>query len=306
MIDLHAIQGGASHGSYNGVEGVIPPIFWEEWVKNKTKSNEAIKTFITIMEWIDSMNNLYSLPSGVPIIHGVCPLNEPALGYDGDSEVNSSYEYLRLALECYYDRYIGLNKVSVTDYPAIYINVIRPYANAITVGGDHIKQFIVDYASSAKPIPANKVYLDYHQYIAWLNGVPSTKEGAEIAYNALNDRLASFENGCSDLEKKMKDDKNIYSIATSEWSAAYWHVSSDAWNRYFTTGVSDQDAKNNAIKDIKTIFESMCDSLNKHNIEAYFWSWKFPKSTETYSDKMPSGLEHSHYWSLEQVLKYVK
>lgn len=110
--------------------------------------------------------------------------------------------------------------------------------------------------------------------------------------------LAGVAKTTNTMHSNWQNSGKIYSLAASEWSAAYHHESDEAYKAY---GGNDNQMK----QDINKIFKQFRAYFVKNKIEDYYWSWKFPTKPDAKDPDKISGREHSYWWSLENVLETI-
>lgn len=279
LIDLHALQGGSSKGSYNGVSGIIKdPLFWKNEIipKNinnfinnpeKYKNCEGLKSWIKIINWVKNLP-----PKLKSTVSGLCPMNEPAHILPDFRE--KMLDWLSAAIKIYkyffYNQYT--KKIDPTS-PRLYINLIE------TAWGDYNENFEQDCADfmhkNCDDIPKDLISLDVHKYIAWDDRTKMTQE------DIFNDISKGFDYYLPDIRKRIELSQNKYGLAVSEWSASWDHISSNAikFDKYSEL--------------VKKMYRYQTEILGK-NMELFFWSLK-----------MPGGHTHRPFWSFKYIVNNI-
>ena len=252
MLDLHAMPGGSSEGSYSGVQGVQNPIFWDRVAKDHAigVEDQGIKAWKKTMAWRESLS-----PRRRSVITGLQPMNEPALHIKSNGIMAAVLGWSELAVEAFKEYYNGSE-----DVPDLFMN----FHEVPFVGADFNEEthrFMMQNLGGVVT-PKNFV-LDVHSYMAW----PGTQSKDDI-----HTYLAAFE--AMNMARKSRASGG-YRLATSEYSAAFHHTSSEC--------LPDPDW-------IALLFQGQEQSMAKHGIESYFWSWRC------------SSMEHKNYWDFRTVL----
>ena len=281
LIDLHALQGGSSRGSYNGVSGIIhEPVFWNKevvpegfnpshFVDHPEEYTQAhgLKTWVDILRWVKGLG-----PELAGTVSGVCPMNEPAHLLPQYREKMLSW--LAAAVQVYrhffYDQQTAQFQPNA---PRLYVNLIE------TTWKDSTTEFEEDAANfmhtHCQGIPKDLVSLDVHKYIAWddrTNTPPSSLvQNVEPAFAEYVATVARRKALCQDK----------YGLAVSEWSAAWTNISSSA--------VQFPEYRKLAGK----LFKYQVETFGQ-DMELFFWSLK-----------MPGGHTHRPFWSLEYLSKEI-
>ena len=252
MLDLHAMPGGSSEGSYDGDDGVQKPIFWDRVAEDHAKGvdDEGIKVWKKMMAWRESLS-----PLRRSVITGLQPMNEPALNIKSSGIRAAVLEWSHLAVEAFKEYY----KESV-DVPDLFMNFIEgPFVGADFNEETH--KFMMQNIGGV--VTSENFVLDVHSYMAW----PGTQSKDDI-----HTYLAAFD--AKNMARKSRASGH-YRLATSEYSAAFHHRSSEC--------TPDPDW-------ITLLFQGQAYSMAKHGIESYFWSWRC------------SSMEHKNYWDFRTVV----
>lgn len=263
MMDLHAVQGGsaADGASFNGVSDLAKPVFWDRVSKDGVAQNAAIDTWLKMLAWREA------LPEHLrQTITGMSPLNEPAHLLPIHNTI--MLEWMGQAIARFRGFYAGRS-----DVPALYVNLIETAWTDDTSFPQDTADFMAKHTHGMDPA---KVYLDVHRYLAW-----EYYNDAEYARNPFETSVANKRTPIflaqqfrdwQDTRKKLADGR--WRLATSEWSAAWSHLSSEStpdphW--------------------IDSVFKEQI--RNMPDVEHWFWSWK-----------IPGCMEHALFWSLRTVL----
>lgn len=255
LLDIHAMPGGSSDGSYNGVKGVQDPVFWDRFLVDVASGveDQGIAVWKKTMAWRDSLS-----PARRLVITGLQPMNEPALNITLTGIGSAVLRWSKLAVDAFKEHYQSAN-----DVPNLFMNFIDgPF-----VGGDfsaETHQFMLDNLGGA--VTSKNFFLDVHSYMAW-SGVD-----AQSPLKGIQSYLGNFDS--NNAARKSRAGES-YRLATSEYSAAFNHISSEC--------VPDPEW-------ITLLFRGQEQSMIEHGIESYFWSWRC------------SSMEHRHYWDFRSVL----
>jgi hypothetical protein len=275
MIDLHAVQGGASLSSCNGVHGLSDPVFWDnEEVPDDVEhflrypngpKNKGLATWLKIVKWTKNLPDRLKAA-----IHGLSPLNEPA--HLMPIHHYKMISWMSAACEVFKKVFYGSMYKGVV--PSLYINMIQ------TAWPDRIyNNFEADIfmfmMKNVRTMPSSKTYLDVHNYIAWdYHG----DQRYAIYPKDLHSLREKFSNHVATIGKRERKSRGYFKIAISEWSAAWTNLSGEA--------IKCPRAKELAGE----LFKFQEDIYSQH--DSYFSSLK-----------MPGGKSHKHFWSLIDIIE---
>ena len=157
--------------------------------------------------------------------------------------------------------------------PSLYINFHESAWPDIKHFPSDTASFMVEHTTGMDP---SKIYLDVHRYIAWT--YYNDEEYANDPFKAENLKKSPLI--LAREFQAWQDERKVFaagrwSLACSEWSAAWSHLSSSSTpNPDWIQGLFKEQLKHTS------------------DVEMWFWSWK-----------IPGGMEHANFWSLRNILE---
>ena len=245
LFDVHAMPGGSSNGSYNGVFPA-KPVFWES-ADLMSKGQQVVAN---MLHWYNDLSP--ELKKGV---HGFTLMNEP-------SHLLKQYESTMVSwLTTATDTYRKMVAVNGGDVPLLYVNLIgTAFADGST---DHLASVFAGMFSSEER--AAWAVLDVHNYLAWDGGHDGCDAGCKYTCDAgrgavdaiVTEAVSGFVAGMA----AAREAHDIPRLACSEWSLATFDQSARACR---TTAALD------------SMYYTQTTLMAQANVTSFFWTWNMP------------------------------
>mmetsp|Transcript_5953 Transcript_5953/g.11279 ORF Transcript_5953/g.11279 Transcript_5953/m.11279 type:complete len:463 (-) Transcript_5953:46-1434(-) len=266
LLDIHAMPGGSSQGSYSGIFPSTP-MFWD----SGDLLNQGLDIVTALCDFYLGLDS--SLQSHVT---GVTLINEPAHNMNSEGALTEKLTaWLSQAIDIYRQKVVlAAENVPV---PMLYVNLIET-----ALQPQQIVDFFHDTFSASEL--EEWAILDIHHYFAWDGGHNGCYDGScayTCADSATSEGLDSITSligdGAVSSHQFFFDNGTIPLVSCSEYSLATYDLSaSSCRGSTILTAMHDEQAKG---------FE------NQGLYGAYFWTWK-----------MPYGGTHEEAWSLKNFL----
>jgi len=269
LLDLHAMPGGSSEGTYNGV-WPSPPMFWmfNDTIGNGQTTLQHAGQLVTqaLIDWVDAFNS-----EDIKGVVGVTLMNEPAHQLASASPPWASEHDVLAWLEESSARFRHSRLPS---------QGLKLYVNLIETAFHNFDATVGEWWNSKFSSEEQRAWavIDRHHYNAWGGSSCSGRTVGGGAYfcdqpleeinKTLHSCIESFSASFSTVFTGLK--------ATSEFSVGTFDQA-----RFACT-----DQATNSI-----LLQEQVRNLAAHGIEAFFWTWR-----------MPYGPTFEPGWSLKSIL----
>ncbi|GMH95071.1 hypothetical protein TrST_g1564 [Triparma strigata] len=268
LLDIHAMPGGSSEGSYSGIFPSTP-MFWDD--------EDLMDLGYSIIE---SLCDFYlGLDKDLQdSVTGITLLNEPAHNMDIDMYESVMTNWLAGAIDIYRKKIVEGGSDDVESVPKLFVNLIE------TAMSDQNMLDFFHSTFSPKELQ-NWAVLDIHHYFAWDGGHNGCYEEGSCSYqcsdSTTEEGLSAIQeiikDGAAESHKFFFDNGTIPLVSCSEYSLATYDTSNDA-------------CRGQAV--LNAMFQGQKDSFREQGLfGAFFWTWK-----------MPYGGTHEDAWSLKKFL----
>ncbi|GMH88601.1 hypothetical protein TL16_g11200 [Triparma laevis f. inornata] len=268
LLDIHAMPGGSSEGSYSGIFPSTP-MFWDDASLMKL-GNSIIETLCNFYLNLDDELR--------DSITGITLLNEPAHNMDIDTYKPIMTNWLAGAIDIYRKKVVEGGKDGLESVPKLFVNLI---------GTAMSDQDMLDFfhATFTPSELENWAVLDIHHYFAWDGGHNGCYEEDSCSFQCsdsatkegLDNIKGIVRDGAESSHSFFFDNGTIPLVSCSEYSLATYDTSEAACR-----GQSILDA----------MFLGQKKSFKDQGLfGAFFWTWK-----------MPYGGAHENAWSLKKFL----
>lgn len=269
LLDMHAMPGGSSDGTYNGI-WPNRPMFWTESVNSSDGKAVPLtevgqRVVQGMVSWLEQLDD-----DALNAVRGVTIMNEPAhlsAGKDWATE-EGTLAWLKEASETF--RASKLPDKGVR----LYMNVIETAFKDFTAT---VKPWFEN--TFTKKERSSWAVMDKHFYTAWGGGYSSGRVSDWGKYHCdddIDDIKAALKKIMHDFAEGFKNDFPDSLRATSEFSVGTYDLAIEA-------------CKDPQV--IQTFLDEQVQAYEDHDIEAYFWTWR-----------MPYGPSFEPGWSLKYVL----
>lgn len=261
LLDIHAMPGGSSDGTYNGVWPKAP-VFWSE--KSKLGSSPQKLTdlghliFKKMLDWIAEEGlSGGGLRDGA--VMGVTPMNEPGLSMS--IEPRQIFDWLGGAVDIFEESKVIKSNGAI---PGVSV-----YLNLIGMSPGEMQGFFNGFSANQK----DWLVCDVHHYMAWDRGCCGTSPEGGCAYDCANTGGA-----IDNVERCARG----YPGDFPKWPRkAATEFSMSTWNQVLSSCRTEKDI-------LDKMLSSQVDVYAQNGVQAFFWSWK-----------MPYGSNFQSQWSLK-------
>ena len=264
LLDIHAMPGGSSEGSYSGIFPSTP-MFWD----SDNLMNQGFDIVTSLCDfYLDLDADLQKHIIGMTLI------NEPAHNMNSDGAYTKVFTgWLQEAIDIYRQK-VALVAPHV---PMLYVNLIET-----SLPPQQIVDFFHDTFSDDEL--KSWAILDVHHYFAWDPGHNGCYDGscsytcADSATSDGVDEITSLiSEGASNSHQFFFDNGTIPLVSCSEYSLATYDLSASS-------------CRGSTI--LSAMHVEQADGFESQGLYgAYFWTWK-----------MPYGGTHEEAWSLKNFL----
>lgn len=265
LLDIHAMPGGSSQGSYSGIFPSTP-MFWDD----EELQQQGLDIVTNMMDFYDNLDE--ETRAGIV---GMTLMNEPAHNMADKADLMT--EWIANASDIFRERIVKVRGAASLPFPKLYVNLIET-----SIQPQAIVDFFLDTFSADEL--ASWAILDIHHYFAW-DGGHNGCYGGDCSYtcssSATEEGLKAIDSIVIDGAKSSHEfffaNGSIPLVSCSEYSLA-------------TFDRSEQACRGQTI--LKSMHENQATAFEKQGLYgAYFWTWK-----------MPYGGTHEESWSLKNYL----
>jgi hypothetical protein len=267
LLDLHAMPGGSSYGTYSGV-WPEDPVFWRENVKLGTQASLRVAghmIFQGLLDWIEKNYQDGTFDN----VHAVTPMNEPALGMKASVQCTDILDWLGQTSKMLAKTFLPSKGVQ------LYLNL-------------HEFGFACNFASTVNAFmdgfpdaESRNLVLDVHYYMAW--GGCTGKSSGGAAYH------------CADNADDVSD--KLFWCAKSWDNGLKFEPRASTEFSLSTFNVAQNSCQGKSVLDSMVVNQAA--AFKESKARAFFWTWRMP-----YGANFEAAWSLKHYLGLEKPSEY--
>jgi len=248
LLDVHAMPGGSSDGTYNGV-WPLPPKFWDA-------SNHGADNYRTIVggliAWAEELPTRNATAAAA--LYGITPMNEPGLGMNLDSSA-------KLGVLS-----VGVELFRASRLPSAGVKLL---VNLINLPDDLVRSWWLQQTSEDER--AQWAVLDIHHYVAWPG--ETWCNDSSLSVDELQQRVAATSDTWQwSVREHFNFNGSSALIAMSEFSG-----SAHEDTRYscsLNNAAFRDEAKARAV--VRYFVQQQVARSRATDVIDFFWKWHFP------------------------------